>query len=261
MFGTKPAAASGYLLDTYTGAAAAYSLRQLKTGVTSVVRVRRSSDNAEADFTALEITNGTLTTWTGANNGFVVTLYDQSGNNNNATQTVTGSQPAIVLAGVLQLWKAKPTLLTQVTGTQRWLTTSFTSAGGGVSTAVVGSLVSGGVNRGAGLYIASIITQAANTFNYGGASSTFYTNGSYDCLMTTHSSGTTGTIRNNGADIRDTAKPQNTLASVTNPIILSRNSSSLGGSFLVSEVIIWNGDKASVISEIEADINTYYGIY
>ena len=66
-----------YLLDTYS-AAAAYSLRQLKTGVTNVVRVRRS-DNAESDFTADEITDGTLTTWTGANDGFVTTLYEQSG--------------------------------------------------------------------------------------------------------------------------------------------------------------------------------------
>ena len=31
---------SSFLLDTYTGAAAAYSLRQLRTGVTSVIRVR-----------------------------------------------------------------------------------------------------------------------------------------------------------------------------------------------------------------------------
>ena len=38
------------LLDTYTGAAVAYSLRQLRTAYTgSAIRVRRSSDNAEQD--------------------------------------------------------------------------------------------------------------------------------------------------------------------------------------------------------------------
>jgi hypothetical protein len=48
------------LLDQYTGAAAGYSLRRLSVNTTNVVRVRRSSDNAEADFTADEITDGTL---------------------------------------------------------------------------------------------------------------------------------------------------------------------------------------------------------
>ena len=51
------------LLDQYTGAAAGYSLRRLSVNTTNVVRVRRSSDNAEADFTADEITDGTLLAW------------------------------------------------------------------------------------------------------------------------------------------------------------------------------------------------------
>ena len=37
------------LLDLYGGAAAAYSLRKLKTGATASIRVRRSSDNQETD--------------------------------------------------------------------------------------------------------------------------------------------------------------------------------------------------------------------
>lgn len=90
--------ATSYLLDTYS-AVAAYSLRQLKTGVTSVVRVRRSSDNAESDFTATEITDGTLTTWTGANNGFVVTWYDQSGNSADITNATATAQPQLVSSG------------------------------------------------------------------------------------------------------------------------------------------------------------------
>ena len=48
------------LLDQYTGAAAGYSLRKLSVNTTNVIRVRRSSDNAEADFTASDITDGTL---------------------------------------------------------------------------------------------------------------------------------------------------------------------------------------------------------
>ena len=90
------------LLDTYTGAAAAYSLRQLRTGVTNVVRVREDSANTEEDFTAEEITDGTLLAFVGAgNNGHVVTWYDQSGNGNDATQSTAANQPKIVSAGSL----------------------------------------------------------------------------------------------------------------------------------------------------------------
>jgi hypothetical protein len=91
------------LLDLYPVAAAAYSLRALSASFVNsdLVLVRRSSDNAELGFTATEITDGTLTTWTGANDGFVVTWYDQSGNSRNATQSTAGNQPKIVSAGAL----------------------------------------------------------------------------------------------------------------------------------------------------------------
>jgi len=47
------------------GASAAYSLRDLndKAGNNKVVRVRRASDNAERDFLAKEVSNGTLKNW------------------------------------------------------------------------------------------------------------------------------------------------------------------------------------------------------
>ena len=88
-----------YLLDDYS-ATAAYSLRQLKTGVSNVVRVRRSSDNAEQDFNATEVTDGTLTTFTGANDGFVTTIYDQVGSNDLVKAAAT-AQPKLVSSGTL----------------------------------------------------------------------------------------------------------------------------------------------------------------
>jgi hypothetical protein len=99
------------LLDLYPNAAAAYSLRQLRVGVTNVVRVRRASDNTEADFTAAQVSDGSLATWVGAgNNGFVRTWYDQSGNSKDAVQTTTANQPRIVSSGALILEGSKPTL-------------------------------------------------------------------------------------------------------------------------------------------------------
>jgi hypothetical protein len=98
------------LLDLYPNAAAAYSLRQLRTGVTNVVRVRRSSDNTESDFTATQVSDGTLTTFCGAGNGFVRTWYDQSGNGRHAVQTTTADQPQIVSSGTLLTDNTKPCL-------------------------------------------------------------------------------------------------------------------------------------------------------
>jgi hypothetical protein len=100
------------LLDDYPGAAAAYSLRPLSAAwrTQPVVRVRRSNDDAEADFTAAEVADGTLTGWTGANDGFVVTWYDQSGEGRNATQATPANQPRIVAGGVVETLNGKPSI-------------------------------------------------------------------------------------------------------------------------------------------------------
>lgn len=101
------------LLDTYPNSQIAYSLRELSTAFVGqpVVRVRRSDNNAEQDFTATEITDGTLETFVGANDGFVTTWYDQSGNSNNALQSTATLQPKLVTNGVLELENGKPCLI------------------------------------------------------------------------------------------------------------------------------------------------------
>ena len=87
------------LLDTYTGAAAAYSLRLLDSTYTgSAIRVRRSSDNTEQDigFNVFgELDTVSLLAFAGTGDAFVKTWYDQSGNSNDATQTTTANQPKI----------------------------------------------------------------------------------------------------------------------------------------------------------------------
>lgn len=101
------------LLDSYPGAAAAYSVRLLKSTYTgSAIRVRRSSDNAESDigFSGGNLDTSALTTFCGAGNGFVTTWYDQSGNGNNATQTTAANQPQIVSSGSVINVNSKPSL-------------------------------------------------------------------------------------------------------------------------------------------------------
>ena len=101
------------LLDTYTGAAAAYSLRDLASASvgSAVVRVRRSSDNTEQDFTAAEITDGTLATFCSGTDGFVAIWYDQSGNSNNASTPVALQQYLIVDNGVIYMSDGKPAIV------------------------------------------------------------------------------------------------------------------------------------------------------
>lgn len=99
-----------YLLDLVPSATAAFSLRQLRSGVTRVVRVRRSSDNAQQDFTATQIIDGTLTTFCSATNGFIVTWYDQSGNNRHGTTGDSSQQPQCVRNGALIMEGASPTV-------------------------------------------------------------------------------------------------------------------------------------------------------
>ena len=98
------------LLDVYPGAAVAYSLRKIAVATTNVIRVRRSSDNVEQDFTAAQITDGTLLAFTGSGDGHVVTWYDQSVNNAHATQASQSLQPKLVSAGSVILESGKPTI-------------------------------------------------------------------------------------------------------------------------------------------------------
>jgi hypothetical protein len=85
------------LLDTYTGAAAAYSLRKLRTAYTGdAVEVYNGSSYADIGFNVFgELDTVALASHCGSSDGFVSKWYDQSGNTNTAAQTVTGSMPKI----------------------------------------------------------------------------------------------------------------------------------------------------------------------
>lgn len=95
--------ASRFFLDQHSGARLAFSLRRLSSRYAGpVVRVRRSSDSAEQDFSASEVSGGALAAWVGAsNNGFVRTWYDQSGNGSHAQQATAAAQPKVVDTGSL----------------------------------------------------------------------------------------------------------------------------------------------------------------
>jgi hypothetical protein len=102
------------LLDLYPNAAAAYSVRKLRTAYTgSAIRVRRSSDNTEQDigFVNNILDTSALTTFCSGTNGFVTTWYDQSGNGRNATQATAANQPQIVSSGSVLTVNTKPSIV------------------------------------------------------------------------------------------------------------------------------------------------------
>jgi hypothetical protein len=102
------------LLDVYSGAAAAYSLRKLRSAYTgSAIRVRRSVGSpAEKDigFVNNELDVSDLQSFCSGTDGFVTTWYDQSGNGNHATQSTAADQSQIVSSGSVITEGGKPCL-------------------------------------------------------------------------------------------------------------------------------------------------------
>jgi hypothetical protein len=103
------------ILDRFPGAAAAYSLRKLRTQYSGpAIRVRRSSDNTEQDIgfdTSGKLNEIQLRLFIGSNDAFITIWYDQM-NNYNVNQTTQSLQPRIALGGVIDRLNGLPTIYT-----------------------------------------------------------------------------------------------------------------------------------------------------
>jgi len=105
------------LLDTYTGSAAAFSVRKLdKDYVGYCMKVRRASDDAEADIgfdSNDDLDTAAIATHCGASAGFVSVWYDQAnigGTPNNATQSTSSKQPQIYNGTAVITENGKPAI-------------------------------------------------------------------------------------------------------------------------------------------------------
>ena len=253
-----------YLLDTYS-ATAAYSLRQLKTGVTSVVRVRRSSDNREANFTPTEITDGTLTGFCGGGDGFVVTLYDQSGNGNDATRSSASNQPRLVSAGTLDTEPTNglPAMWLDGDVTNHYLNFASTIA---ATQELYHTMV---FTRTSGKFNGIIRDLGGNTSFYWYLSNTIYSGLGSGLVL--HDSGQTQTGTQLVTILRDSSSNvkywlNNVAGTTKTHAFLAINFDRLfqtGGNFYghCQEVILFNTDQESNRTAIESDINGHYSIY
>ncbi len=276
--GTQKEPPSPYLLDTFPDAAAAYSLRQLRTGNTNVVRVRRSSDNTEADFTATQVSNGTLATWVGAgNNGFVRTWYDQSGNNRHCQQSDTAAQPYIVSNGVLETFSGKPSLNFATSRFFNRITTtaplrSFTFLAKARAPEETLQIV--GSHLGLGTLFSSFVAYGAASSNLTGESLTFYDGNTTASFLSAGYAFTNGqnainsaffTAANNGLIIAQGSTP----ALISNAHSVANADFQIGkridleqyyDSFL-PEWIMWSVNYGASGLAIHANINAHYAIY
>jgi hypothetical protein len=263
------------LLDVFDGAAAAYSLRKLRTAYTgSAIQVRRSSDNATQNIgfdSSGNLDTAALSSFVGAASGTVSIWYDQSGNNRNVTQSTAASQPLIFDSGsIRQINNIK---VIQPDGVNDFLTTASRvmindfaifmvafgrETGGG---ATLTQYTSGG--GGAGRLICNA-GDPANTYSsaiqIGGTSTTLAGSSLQRMRLTYYNrSGSSVTLGVDGGALgsmtTSTVIDNVPMTFFTIPGIGSWSTVS------VAETIIYNNSQSTNRTAIESNINSYYQIY
>jgi hypothetical protein len=275
--GSRASAGKGgnpLLLDTYSGAAAAYSLRKLNSSYSgSAIRVRRSSDNTESDigFTSSgDLNESALLSFVGSGNGFVHTWYDQSGNGFHVSQTTNANQPRIVNAGVVEKVDSNASIFYD--GTNDFLRNTSVTMQIRAVHHVTKSTKNSGVqtivrhgNESADVSTTQFFRfENAAYLSAGGANLTFSASTSVtpsnkllgtslfdSSSLSQYINGVAGSVDNVGT----------TLGSNT---ILLNIGQHFGAEYFqgrMLEIIIYPSDQSTNRTAIESNINTYYSIY
>jgi len=269
---------SNLLLDTYSGAAAAYSLRKLRTAYTgSAIEVRRTNnDVADIGFTSTgELDTAALLDFTGTgalDTAFVTKWYDQSGNANDATQATAVNQPQIVSSGSVISENGKPAIDFDGINDYFVLTPFSINLSNGFSSFSVNVFQSNNNHR-----LFSMSTTPNSDFSSAGvtfATRQFIIDSDPSITIASNGDGTQNLnsviSTSNTADYyRDTISQGSDSFSKTNTISPNAasigirsddlTSNALGG--LLQEITIYTFNQSSNRTGIETNINDFYSIY
>lgn len=260
------------LLDTYSGAAAAYSLRKLRIAYTgSAIRVRRASDNTEQNigFVNNVLDTSSLITFCSGTDGFVTTWYDQSGNGYNATQTAAARQPSIYTnAGGVRLNSGKPALFFSGAYSLQYVSVNL---GSSTTVFIAGQSPTGSVrflfdgvssNNRFGLYSVSTSQNSLFTVNNSGSLNEILTTSKTTAgnanIFTALKNSTSSKLFENGVEV---ASGTLTNDSSTGLTIGANNNFNSAYQNSMNEIIFYNSNQSSNQTGIQNNINSYYGIY
>ena len=258
------------LLDTYSGAAAAYSLRKLSlTYSGDAILVRRASDSTTQSigFVNNELDTTSLESFCSGTDGFVTTWFDQSGSGNDATQASASQQPKIVSAGSTILEGGKAAL--SFDGSNDFLVSAFSSP---ISTTTASIVFKGPTDDFIFDSNDSVNKNSLVLMPDGFSFRLFFGNGSPTQIIHSIAPDVWGD-RHLGSFISDGANStlgidgSFTASSSTSSVTM--NGITLGAAATgliplqgtIQEAVIYGSNQSANLSGIETNINNFYSIY
>jgi len=250
------------LLDTYSGAAAAYSLRLLDSTYTgALINVWNGTSYADIYPNVFgELDTVALAAHCGSNDGFIRYWYDQSSNSNDATQTTTANMPKIYdgTTGVVTEG-SKPAMTfdggylntSSITSQSVFMainTTSIPQVNGGWLGQQSGSDQFGITSAGSVRYRVS-----SNNYDHSSLTTIGYFLNTY-----TISSSNSLNVYQSGTIATESPTAVSGVASF-NRLMSRENNRQVYGN--LQEIVIYSSDKSTDRTNIEDNINTFYSIY